>query len=210
MAPTDTPWGVWDPLPPARVASLLSATAVPWWIAGGHAIELAVGRNVRPHVDVDVLVLRRDQLAVQRALPGWEWWAADPPGVLRRWRPGEYLPNGVHDIWCRPGAEQSWRVQVMLDESRGGDWVSRRNGRVCRPITALGRMSVDGIPYLAPDVQLFYKAKEPRAKDEADFAAVLPFLDADRRRWLRRAITDTYGKHPWTRRLDPPDRCDRH
>jgi hypothetical protein len=50
----------------------------PWWIAGGCAIELAVGQPVRDHADVDVLVLRRDRLAVQRALPGWDWQAADP------------------------------------------------------------------------------------------------------------------------------------
>ena len=42
---------------------------VPWWcVAGGHAVELAVGRPLRPHSDIDVLLLRRDQLAAQHAL----------------------------------------------------------------------------------------------------------------------------------------------
>jgi hypothetical protein len=165
---------------------------VPWWLAGGHAIELAVGRELRPHGDIDVLLLRRDQLAVQDALAGWEWWAADPPGTLRPWAPAEILPAGVHDIWCRPD-QKAWRIQVMLDESDGEDWVSRRNARLRRPIAELGRLSTDGIPYLAPDVQLFYKARQPRAKDEIDFAAALPTLTEAERAWLTNAITDTYG-----------------
>jgi len=51
------------------------------------------------------LLLRRDRLAVQRALPGWQWQAADPPGTFRPWRQGEHLSAGVHDIWCRPGPD---------------------------------------------------------------------------------------------------------
>jgi hypothetical protein len=182
--------------------ALFSAVRVPWWIAGGYAIELAVGRVIRTHTDIDVLVLRRDQMAVQHALPGWEWWAADPPGVLRPWRPGERLPSGVHDIWCRPRADQPWRIQVMLDESGGEEWFSRRNSRLRRPISSLGRSSAAGVPYLTPEVQLCYKAKARRAKDEVDLAAALPLLDAGQRHWLRQAIVDTYGPHPWTDRLN--------
>ncbi|WP_232836957.1 nucleotidyltransferase domain-containing protein [Lentzea terrae] len=61
MSLTELPW---DPLRPAEVAGLF--TGVQWWVAGGYAIELAVGRPLRPHSDIDVLLLRRDQLAVQR------------------------------------------------------------------------------------------------------------------------------------------------
>jgi hypothetical protein len=182
---------------------MFAVLPVPWWVAGGHAIELAVGRRFREHADIDVLLLRRDQSAVQEALVEWEWWAADPPGVLRPWRPGERLPVGVHDIWCRAGPVAPWRIQIMLDEVEGEDWVSRRNPRLRRPISSLGRIAADGTPYLAPEVQLFYKAKAPRAKDEADFAAALPVLDAAQRQWLSAAIIDTYGAHPWQRGLLP-------
>jgi hypothetical protein len=74
-----------------------------WWIAGGYAIEFAVDEPFLAHGDVDVLMLRRDQLEAQRALPGCELWAADPSGQLRLWESGEILPPEVHDIWCRPG-----------------------------------------------------------------------------------------------------------
>ncbi|MGW4562039.1 nucleotidyltransferase domain-containing protein [Streptomyces sp. NPDC004561] len=75
----------------------------PWWIAGGYAIELAVGRELRPHGDLDVLVLRRDQPLAREMLSDWDMHVADPPGAgrFRPWRPGETLEVPLHDIWCR-------------------------------------------------------------------------------------------------------------
>jgi hypothetical protein len=198
MGRTVTPWGLWEPAGLAEVASIFGRGQAPWWIAGGHAIDLAVGRAVRGHADVDVLVLRRDQLMVQRVLAGWQCQAADPPGSLRPWRPGELLLPGVHDIWCRAGPALPWRIQVMLDECDGTDWVSRRDQRIRRPVASLGRVTPDGIPYLAPEVQLFYKAKDPRPKDETDFAAALPVLDPSQRLWLSEGLALVYGQqHPW-------------
>ncbi|MEV5719659.1 amino acid transporter [Amycolatopsis mediterranei] len=191
----------WEPAPLPEVAELFSRAGVPWWIAGGHAIELAVGRGFRAHGDVDVLLLRRDQLAVQAALPSWEWWAAEPPGTLRPWARGEVLGAGVDDVWCRPSAAAPWRIQVMLDEARGDEWISRRNPAVRREIARLGERSPEGLPYLAPEVQLFAKAHGTRPKDEQDFAAALPVLSAAQRRWLARALETTYGPHPWLGRL---------
>ncbi|WP_052849251.1 nucleotidyltransferase domain-containing protein [Streptomyces avicenniae] len=195
------PFGRWDPAPVREVAARFSGSGASWWVAGGFAIELAVGRRIRDHGDVDVLLLRPDQFAAQRALPGWEWWAADPPGSLRPWAPEEVLPPEVHDVWCRPGPGAPWRVQIMIDESHGEEWVSRRDPRVRRPIGTLGTTSADGVPFIAPDIQLYYKAKAPRPKDEEDFEAALPVLTARQRRWLADAIAGTYGPHPWIERL---------
>ena len=193
--------GRWEPGAPNEVRDLLAAIDSPWWIAGGYAVEFAVGEPFRDHGDIDILLLRPDQLVVQQALPDWEWWAADPPGRLRPWASGEILPPMVHDIWCRPSADAPWRIQFMLDETEGDDWVSRRDPRIRLPISAIGRTNADGIPYLAPEIQLFYKAKSPRPKDEADFAAALPVLEPAQRQWLRDVMTMAYGSHPWLDRL---------
>ena len=191
----------WDPAPLSEVTALFSRVRVPWWVAGGYAIELAVGHAFREHGDVDVLLLRRDQPAVQEALSSWDWWAADPPGTLRPWQRGEILPAGIDDVWCRPSAATPWRIQVMLDESQGDEWISRRNGAVRRAIADLGAVSPEGVPYLVPEVQLFAKAWGTRPKDEQDFAAALPVLDDTQRRWLAKALETTYGRHPWLDRL---------
>ncbi|HEY2552614.1 MAG TPA: amino acid transporter [Streptosporangiaceae bacterium] len=201
MARTQTPWGPWEPLSLDRVATIFSAAGVPWWIAGGYAIELAVGRPFREHEDIDVLLLRPDQLAVQDVLPSWQWHAADPPGVLRPWQRGELLPAHVHDIWCRPGPAEPWQVQVMLDEADGARWVSRHSAALRRSASQIGAVSADGVPYLRPEIQLFYKAHKRRPKDELDFTAVIGVLDDDQRRWLSAAISLAYGPHPWLERI---------
>jgi hypothetical protein len=198
MTRIPTPWGLWEPATAAEVAGLFSGCGAPWWIAGGYAIELAAGRPLREHGDIDVLLLRRDQFVVQRALSSWQWHAADPPGTLRPWQPDKVLSHCVHDIWCRPGPDQPWKIQVMLDESSGDDWISRRDKRIRRPIGSLGSVTADGIPYLSPEIQLLYKAKAPRPKDETDFTAALPILTVPQREWLADALSLAYGpEHPW-------------
>jgi Aminoglycoside-2''-adenylyltransferase len=189
--------GPWEPLSPAEVAGLFEPMPAPWWIAGGWAIELYLGRPVRSHADIDILLLRRDQHRVHEALPGWDIQAADPPGSLRPWPAGETLPVEVHDIWCREHPGRPWRLQFMLDTTDGEDWVSRRDARIRRPVASLGSRTEDGLPILVPEIQLFYKAKGMRPKDQADFDAALPHLDETARRWLDTALAMTAPEHPW-------------
>ncbi|MGW7459040.1 nucleotidyltransferase domain-containing protein [Streptomyces sp. NPDC054797] len=195
--------GQWAPLSPVEVSELFEGAKFPWWIAGGYAIELAVGRPLRPHDDVDILVLRRDQAAIQAHLTGWDLHVADPPGAgqLRPWLPEESLELPLNGVWSRPGPEEPWAFELMLDEADGDDWVSRRNPRVRLPITRLGRVTPGGIPYLSPEIQLYYKAKAVRAKDELDFEAALPLLGNEQRFWLRDAFETTAPSHPWIERL---------
>lgn len=192
----ETSWGAWDPMTPLEVAGLLTGLDARWWIAGGYAIEAFSSKAFRDHGDVDVGLLGRDQLAAQRHLAGWDLHAADPPGTLRPWRPGESLKLGVHDIWARRGPGQPWRFQLLLNEADGEDWVYRRDPRIRRALCALVWRR-DGIPYLAPEVQLLFKAKAPRAKDEADFEAALPLLDGVQREWLSDALALTEPTSPW-------------
>ncbi len=129
--------GRWDPITPAGAADVLSGLQCPWWIAGGWAIDLHVGHQTRDHDDIDVLILREDQLALQRQLAGWDLHAADPPGVLRPWRPGEVLPAAVRDIWCRRTPTSMWCLQLMIDDAKAGVWTYRRDARVRRPVAEL-------------------------------------------------------------------------
>jgi hypothetical protein len=185
--------GVWRPAGIDEVVTLFAASPAPWWIAGGYAIELFTGIH-RPHGDIDVLMLHRDQAAVRQVLDGWDCWVADPPGTgtLRPWPVNERLPAHLHDVWCRPAPDEPWRIQVMLDDASGDEWVSRRHPGVRRSIAAIGVLSERGVPYLAPEIQLFYKAKNPRPKDEWDVAAALPLLSRAARSWLDDAVELAY------------------
>ena len=77
----------------------------------------------------------------------------------------------------------------------------RRDAALRMPIAELVRRAADGTPYLRPDVQLLYKAKQLRPKDEADFTEIAPLLDSDSRRWLRAALARVHPGHAWLARL---------
>jgi hypothetical protein len=198
--------GAWRPWSPQEVARFFAPLAVPWWIAGGWAIDLFLGRQTREHEDSDVQILRRDQRAVRVLFGTWDMQAAPPPPrdeawPFRSWRLGEELAANIHDVWCRPTPTQPWALQLMIADTRDDSWLFRREPTIVRPVSTMGCSTADGIPYLAPEIQLLYKAKGLRPKDEADFAQVLPALDQERRQWLRTALAKTHPNHPWLDRL---------
>jgi Aminoglycoside-2''-adenylyltransferase len=191
----------WEPLSPAGVAALLAPCPAPWWIAGGYAIDAFVGHlDRRTHEDIDVGLLASDQQELRGCLAGWELYCADPPGTLRPWRAGEALAEPIHDVWGRPGAAEPWRLALVLNTSEGPVWTYRRDPRVRRPLSELVWRS-DDVPYLVPEVQLLFKSKTLRPKDELDFEDAAPLLAGEQRAWLRAALELAHPGHPWARRL---------
>ena len=85
---------------------------------------------------------------------------------------------------------------MVIDTSRD-QWIFRRTAQIRGSLSTLGRVTKDGIPYLAPEIQLLYKAKGLRPKDEADFMQTLPVLHRERRIWLSDSLTQVYPHHPW-------------
>lgn len=194
--------GLWDPMQPDDAVVEFGAWAFPWWIAGGWAIDLLLGHRSRAHEDLDLLVLRRDQSLVRETLRDWDVHAADPPGTLRPWPIGETLPAGVHDVWCRRSPSSPWEFQLMIDDTDGDDWLFRRDGRIRRPIQSLtGRASTKDLAVLSPEIQLLYKSKGLRKKDEADFQAVRQHLAGSELHWLRAALAVVSPDHPWISEL---------
>jgi hypothetical protein len=197
--------GRWQPLSvPDLVAALIDVRA-PWWLAGGWALDLFLGRETRPHDDIDVQILRSHHVQIRAALRNWDTHAADPPGTLRPWPVGEALPAEVHDIWCRRDESSPWAFQLMVADTSADDWVYRRDPRIRRPVAELsGPTSTRTLRVLSPDVQLLYKSKGLRPKDQQDFDATLPALTMGQRRWLRSALTTASPGHRWLDALAEP------
>lgn len=190
--------GTWMPLRPDEMVAVMAAVEAPWWLAGGWALDEFLGRVTRKHEDTDALILRPDHLRIRRALAHWDAHAADPPGSLRPWPVDERLPASVHDIWLRRGPGEPWAFQFMIDDSEGDRWVYRRDGRIRRSVESLsGPASSPSCRVLAPEIQLLYKSRGLRPKDQADFAVVAPALDEQQREWLRAALTLTSPGHVW-------------
>jgi hypothetical protein len=188
--------GNWASTTPEDAASWFSSLTVPWWIAGGWALDLFLGRQFREHGDFDVGVLRRDFPQLRAALSNWEVFEAQN-NVLSL-LPYDAAPRrDVNSLWCRPPGRLLWSVEVLLDAGDAEFWVFRREPEISRPWNEVIRRTAQGLPYLAPEIQLLYKASTPRPRDKEDFAQVIPRLDAPARKWLRESLQVTQPSHDW-------------
>src|SRR5207245_10600538 len=93
------------------------------------------------------------------------------------------------------------RIEFLLNESSGGTWQFRRNLAVTRQLNHIGAQTSTGVPFLAPEIVLLFKAKSPEAKDAHDFDFVHLRLENEPRRWLKDALETCHPGHPWTARL---------
>jgi len=95
-------------------------------------------------------------------------------------------------------------IEVGFDNKEGDNYVVHDNPKVTRPMSK-AIMYADGIPYLAPEIILFFKtdkfsATHPylKPKMETDFKAVMPLLSDEQKSWLKNAIKTAHGDEtPW-------------
>jgi hypothetical protein len=191
---------VWRHTKPVEVQEWLHSLSVPWWIAGGWALDLFLGQETRPHEDMDVGIFRKDTLNVCASLSEWEFFEAGE-GSLTRLAARMAPRRAVNSLWSRRLYKSEWELELMLDEGGGDAWAFRRNARIERSLDCAIHYSADGIPYLAPEIQLLYKSKAIRSKDQTDFDTVVGRMDKDARAWLRRSIATMDGSHAWLSKL---------
>jgi hypothetical protein len=135
---------------------------------------------------------------VRSALPGFEIHVV---GSGRRWPLDGPAYKRMHQTWVYDPAADRYRLDIFREPHDGDVWIYRRDTRIRRPYASLIERTADGIPYLAPEVALLFKAKHGRGKDEADFAGIMPLLDSPRRAWLAEALTLAHPDHHWLARL---------
>jgi hypothetical protein len=175
----------WDPWRPEEAARLLSGVDVPWYVAGGWALDLFLGEERRRHADLEIGVpaSRFDEVA----------------GGLGHFR---LFVVTEHQTWVQEPATEAWRLDIFREPSDGDTWICRRDPSIRLPYSQLIEWTDDGIPYGRPEVVLLFKAKRSyEEKNQGDFDAVLPRLGADRRRWLSEALARVHPGHPWLQEL---------
>ena len=187
--------------PLLEVAEALGNLRAPFYFSGGWAIDLHLGRVTRDHHDIDALVMRRDHLLLHKALKQFSLKKIIPHpdgmppnrGTIIEWSAGERLELPVHQINAYRAGESEPAFQVMLAESSDNEseWIFRRNPEIRMSISRIGFHPLWGLPYLAPEIVLLFKAKHLEARDRVDFENARPTLSAEARRWLRDSTTFT-------------------
>ena len=188
-----------------RAAALLLPLGVPWMFAAGWALDLhrqsVLGQSLlglepsRPHEDVDVFLEREHQRVVGQAITDAGYRVSGVrEGAYFSWSEPLELPHfQLHAH--REGYEM---LDLMLTDLSGDLWHYRRDVSVTLPLERARLVSTLGLPYLAPEAALLFKATgangKVRPKDQRDFEAVLPALDESARGWLAARIGEG---HVW-------------
>ncbi|MET9224362.1 hypothetical protein [Lentzea sp. NPDC003310] len=180
---------------PPEIARRLAGVRTPWYVAAGWALDLFRGEQTRPHGDLEIAVPAagfaeiRDRLphhAVDVAADGRVWFDA-APDVLAR----------THQTWLRDPATGDWVCDVFREPHDGDTWICRRDEEIRLSYDVIVERTAAGIPFLAPELVLLFKAKAVRPKDQRDFEGVLPLLDPRRRHLLAGWLERVHPGHPW-------------
>jgi hypothetical protein len=191
--PDDAEWDAWTPQEAAR---RLAGVEAPWAVSAGWAIDLFLGAQRREHEDLEIAVPAGRFGEIEAALPELDFHVVSRGTVEPVAEARERLAT-THQTWGLDRATRVWRIDVFRDPHDGDGWIARRDETIRLPYDELIEHTADGIPYERPEVVLLFKAKHSRPKDEADLAAVLPRLSAERRQLLAGWIAQVHPGHFW-------------
>ncbi|MDN7242371.1 hypothetical protein QWY14_11205 [Planococcus sp. N028] len=181
-----------------QIHACMSDFHSPWFIAGGWAIDLFLGKETRSHSDIEIGIFRDDQETLKAYLSGWSLKKA-VKGQLEEWDDG-FLALPIHEIhgWNQ---KEELSLEILLNEREAEHWKFRRDRAITRSLQSVWSFTASGIPYLSPEIVLLYKVKNTQEKDESDFFAVLDFLNEEKKRWLYESIKMHKPEHPWANLL---------
>jgi hypothetical protein len=187
---------------PDQAAEALEGVSAPWAVAGGWALDLWLGEQTREHGDLAITVPSAFFPEIQARLEalGLKLFAIDD-GQAIALEPGEAPAGRGFQTWAMEPAVNGWRIDVFCEPGDAKTWVYRRSGELSTPRAWASGRTPYGIPYVAPQIVLLFKAKATRDKDQADFALVTPKLSPEARDWLPAALRTIHPGHAWIDRL---------
>ncbi|MGW5434394.1 nucleotidyltransferase domain-containing protein [Streptomyces sp. NPDC004059] len=180
---------------PSEVAQRLAGISTPWYVAAGWALDLFRGTQTRAHGDIEIAIPAASFPEVRHRFPGYVF---DTVGSGRIWEDAtpEVLA-AVHQTWLRDPATGSYLLDVFREPHDGDTWICRRDERIRLPYSDIVHHTQDGIPYLAPELVLLFKAKHARRKDQTDFEATFPRMTSAQRETLAELLARVHPGHPW-------------
>jgi hypothetical protein len=187
---------------PRQAAAALAGVAAPWAVAGGWALDLWLGAQSREHEDLEITapIAGFPELQARIEGLGLKLFAIDDGAVIAL-APGEAPPPRTHQTWVMDPAVQAWLLDIFREPGDADTWIYRRTRQLTAARAWASGVTASGIPYVASQIVLLFKAKAARAKDEADFAWAAPRLSPEAGDWLAGALQIIHPGHPWIERL---------
>ncbi|WP_414053481.1 nucleotidyltransferase domain-containing protein [Macrococcus equi] len=166
---------------------LLKDAPFEWYLAGGYALDEFMKKRTREHDDIDILL---DIKYIKEVL-----------GFFKQYqifiaRDGNLLENknnilSSDSLWISKDKFSPFFLEIMLFESKDGDWIYKRNRDIRRPIDSFYFISNE-IKVIEPEIQLLYKmnSNNVRNKDLLDYENVYSKLSEEQRIWLDKILNN--------------------
>lgn len=185
---------------PGDVARHLDGIATPWCVVAGWALDLFRGTRTRAHGDIEIAIPAARFPEVRDRFPEYVFDTVDGGRIWENASPAVLAVT--HQTWLRDPATGNYLLDVFREPHDGDTWICRRDETIRRPYRDIIHHTQDGIPYLAPEFVLLFKAKHARPKDQTDFDQTIPHLTAAQRETLAELLARVHPKHPWLAALD--------
>jgi hypothetical protein len=177
------------------VAGRLVGIAVPWCVAAGWALDLFLGGQTRAHGDIEIAVPAASFPVVRDRFRGYVFDVADSGRI---WADAASDVLAVtHQTWVRDPVTDGYLLDVFREPHDGDVWICRRDAAIRFPYGEIIQHTPAGIPYLAPELVLLFKAKHARRKDQGDFDAAVPHMSLAQRATLAELLARIHPGHPW-------------
>lgn len=180
---------------PDEVARRLAGIEAPWCVAAGWALDLFRGKQTREHGDIEVAIPATHFPEVRDRFPGYVFDAVSSGRIWTNATPD--VLAATHQTWLRDPATDNYLVDVFREPHDGRMWICRHDTTIRLPYDEIIRHTADGVPYLAPELVLLFKAKHARPKDQADFDATVPHMTPAQRTTLAELLGRAYPDHRW-------------
>jgi len=166
--------------------SVFSDFKEPWFVAGGWAIDLAIGRITRQHSDIDFCIFRDSLPQFLNYFKEWKI-EVSVPGTSKRLacHSIEDVTPPRHELHCD---FKYINIEILLNERNGEDVIFRRDKSITLPLERFTCRTNENLPFVNPAWLLLFKAKYPKEKDQNDFEEAIKSISKEDLIWLHQAL----------------------
>jgi len=171
----------------------------PWYIAGGWAIDLAVGDITRTHKDLDICIFREDIDYATTYFKEWDIQVAIPGEHCLE--PYKSLSDLNLPRYCLHMFMGEEFIEILVTEQTENEVIFRKNRNIKMKINDFSKGNPN-LPYVNPAWQLLFKSLSTRTEDEHDFKVYLDRVyDDHSKKWLLENLRKVNGNKNWIEAL---------